>query len=153
MIERIKITIKEFTEKLSPDALEIEVIEEGGIYKISLKTEAEATYIGRDNEKFEALSHLLKKILSKVVGEDARINIDINNLQSKNDEALKAKASILAERARAFKRDMELDPMSSYERRIIHAHLEGAPFIKTESVGQGADRRLVIRYIESKETI
>jgi spoIIIJ-associated protein len=125
---------------------------EGETYKVNLKTLDEHTFIGKDSEKFEAFSHLLRKMLSKHLGE-ARVIIDINNLRGKNDDALKAKATILADRARAFKKDVELEPMTSYERRIVHSFLEGAPFIKTESVGDGSSRRLVIRYIENPESI
>lgn len=153
MVEKLKKIVKEFADHLSPDALEIDIVEEGGVYKISAQTKDTITFIGKDNERFEAFSHLLKRMLSKILGEDSKIIIDINSLRGRNDDALKAKASILAERARAFKKDIELDPMSSYERRVIHAHLEGAPLVKTESVGHGSSRRLVIRYTEIKDII
>ena len=54
---------------------------------------------------------------------------------------------MMAERARYFKNDIEIDPMPSYERRIIHMFLEGANDIKTESEGYGPTRRVVIKYI------
>ncbi len=153
MIDRLKEITKELTSHLSSDEVLINVIKEGESYKISIETKDEKSFVGKDNERFVALSHLLKRMLSKILGEEVKIFIDINNLRGKNDEALKSKASILAERARAFKKDVELDPMSSYERRVIHSFLEGAPFIKTESIGDGATRRLVIKYVEHKETI
>lgn len=153
MKEKITSTIKNFASHLSANEFEIDIVEDNGIYKISMQTVDEHIFIGKENERFEAFSHLLKRMLSKVLGEDVKILIDINNLRGKNDDALKTKASIIAERARAFKRDVELEPMSSYERRVIHSFLEGAPLVKTESIGEGLSRRLVIRYIENKETI
>ncbi|MEK7526803.1 MAG: R3H domain-containing nucleic acid-binding protein, partial [Patescibacteria group bacterium] len=56
---------------------------------------------------------------------------------------------IMAERARSFKTNMELEPMSPYERMIIHSALESLPDIKTESVGFGRGRKVVIKYVES----
>lgn len=148
MIEEITKVIKSLADHLSTESLDIEVSEEGATFVIKLKTPDERNLIGKENERFDAFSHLVKKILSKKIGEDKKIIIDINDLRGKNDDALKAKASIIADRARAFKKDMELEPMSSYERRVIHAHLEGSPFIKTESIGEGKQRRLIVRYVE-----
>jgi predicted RNA-binding protein Jag len=53
----------------------------------------------------------------------------------------------MSDRAKSFKIDVELDPMSSYERMIVHSYLEGVPEIKTESIGEGSSRRVVIKYI------
>ena len=150
MIEEITKVIKTLAEHLSSETLDIEVVEDKGAFVVNLKTNDEKTFVGKEKERFDAFSHLIKKILGKKIGEETRIIIDINNLRGRNDDALKAKASIIADRARAFKTDMELEPMNSYERRIIHAHLEGSPFIKTESIGEGKDRRLIIRYTEEK---
>lgn len=148
MIEEIIKVIKSLAEHLSSEVVEIDVSDENNAFIINLKTTDEKTFVGKEHERFEAFSHLIKKILAKKIGEDVRIIIDINNLRGKNDDALKAKASIVADRARAFKKDMELEPMNSYERRVIHAYLEGSPFIKTESIGEGKERRLIIRYVE-----
>ena len=87
----------------------------------------------------------------KIVGEEKRISVDINNRQQKQDETLKTKAKIIAERAREFKKDMEMEPMSSYERMVIHTALEGMPSIKTESAGIGKERRGIIKFVEKKE--
>ena len=53
---------------------------------------------------------------------------------------------MMAERARAFQYDVELTPMSAYERLIIHMTLADAPNVKTESLGEGRNRRVVIKY-------
>jgi spoIIIJ-associated protein len=54
---------------------------------------------------------------------------------------------MMAERARYFKSNIEVDPMPAFERRIVHMFLEDAKDIKTESEGQGSNRRVVIKYI------
>ena len=53
----------------------------------------------------------------------------------------------MAERARELKYDVEMEPMSSYERLIIHSVLQGSANIKTESQGDGRSRRVVVRYV------
>jgi spoIIIJ-associated protein len=52
----------------------------------------------------------------------------------------------MAERARSFQYDVELSPMSAYERLIVHTTLQNAPNVKTESLGEGRNRRVVIKY-------
>jgi len=73
--------------------------------------------------------------------------IDVNGYQKKRFENLKNIAHMMAERARYFKSNIEIDPMPAYERRIIHLFLEKNKDIKTESEGFGKDRRVVIKYI------
>ncbi len=146
MEHKIKLTIKNLTDLLGFEPLEINVTKQPGVFVIDLHTQDEKTFLGKDNERFNAFSHLAKKMLAKDVDEDTKFVIDINNLRGKNDDALKIRANILADRARSFKKDMEFPPMTSYERRVVHSALEGSPFIKTESVGEGKERHLVIRY-------
>lgn len=145
-------SIKEITKSLidSLGVLEsaIEVLENKGGFLINIKSPEEHSLIGRENEKFEAFSHLLKRMVAKKHGETVRITIDINGVRAQNDKHIKNKAEMMAERARSFKIDVELDPMTSYERMLIHSHLEGQPNIKTESIGEGRERRLVIRFVE-----
>ncbi len=147
--------IKEITKSLidSLGVLEasIEVSEHNNGFHINIKSPEEHSLIGRENEKFEAFSHIVKRMVAKKYGEEVRITVDINGVKAQNDEHIKNKATMLAERARSFKIDVEMDPMSSYERMIIHSHLEGKPNIKTESIGTGRERRLVIKFVEDGE--
>ena len=62
---------------------------------------------------------------------------------------MQATAHMMAERARYFKSNIEVDPMSAFERRIIHEFLSDATDLKTESMGEGPQRRVVIKYIGS----
>ncbi|HEY4512701.1 MAG TPA: R3H domain-containing nucleic acid-binding protein [Candidatus Paceibacterota bacterium] len=148
MVDKIKTIVVDLIEKLGVGGATVDVSNDHNVCKVSIESGDEYALVGRDNEKFEAFSHLLKRILAKNLGEETRVIIDVNNMRAKSDEALKTKASIIADRARAFKKDFEMDPMTSYERMIIHSFLEGAPNVKTESVGEGRSRRLIIKYIE-----
>ncbi len=73
--------------------------------------------------------------------------IDINGVRINQIKDLQSKALLMAEQARALAYDVELSPMSSYERLIIHTTLQGASHITTESLGEGANRRVVIKYV------
>ena len=75
------------------------------------------------------------------------IIIDINGFQKKRVENIRAVAHMMGERARYFKSNIEVDPMSAFERRIVHEFLSDATDLKTESTGFGHTRRVVIKYI------
>ena len=57
------------------------------------------------------------------------------------------KALNIAEEARNLKTDILMDPMSSYERMVVHSTLAGTPDISTESIGEGRERRIKVKYL------
>ncbi|KKU26573.1 MAG: Jag protein [Candidatus Magasanikbacteria bacterium GW2011_GWA2_46_17] len=118
--------------------------------RFMIRTEESALLIGSKGENLGALNYIVKRIVSKTLPpeSEAKFFIDVNEYHEKALESVKAKAKIMSERARSFKSDVELEPMSSYERMLIHSFLEGAPDIKTESRGEGATRRVVIKYVQ-----
>lgn len=110
-----------------------------------------AILIGERGARLLALNHIVKRIVEKdIMGKDYSFLVDVNDYQKKHIEEIRAKAHMLAERARYFRSSVELDPMSSYERMIVHAEFTESPDIETESTGGGKDRRVVLRFTESK---
>lgn len=109
-------------------------------------------FLGHGGEGLFALNHLVRKIIENKIpkeenSEIPQITIDINDFQKKRIENLRAVAHMMAERARYFKSNIEVDPMPAFERRIVHEFLSNATDLKTESVGFGPSRRVVIKYI------
>jgi len=114
--------------------------------------------IGPRGETIQAIDHLVKKIYEERLpaqtapsategeGRVGMFLIDVNGYRTKQIKDLQAKALMMAERARSFQYDVELSPMSAYERLIIHTTLQDAPNVKTESQGEGRSRRVVIKY-------
>ncbi len=62
-------------------------------------------------------------------------------------ESIRAVAHMMSERARYFKSSVEIDPMPAFDRRVVHEFLAQAPDLKTESIGFGPTRRVVIKYV------
>ncbi|OGG48776.1 hypothetical protein A2704_03605 [Candidatus Kaiserbacteria bacterium RIFCSPHIGHO2_01_FULL_54_36b] len=128
----------------------------------SIRTDGDArTLIGAHGDTVYALDLLVKKIYENRLPAQADAStspegeaaerapmflIDVNDYRAKQIKDLQAKALMMAERARSFQYDVELSPMSSYERLIIHTTLQDAPNVKTESQGEGRSRRVVIKY-------
>jgi spoIIIJ-associated protein len=77
-----------------------------------------------------------------------QVLIDIDGYRAGLIRELVERSQAMAERAVSFKYDVEMHPMSAYERLIVHTALADTPHVKTESTGEGRDRRVVIRYVE-----
>lgn len=110
-------------------------------------------FLSRDAEALLALNHVVKRIIEtkSLEMQDGikkdEIIIDINNFQKNKIDSIHAVAHMMAERARYFKANMEIEPMSAFERRIVHEFLSDATDIKTESDGTGPNRRVIIKYL------
>ena len=128
----------------------VEVDDKTNSSRFMVATPDSAILIGEFGARLLALNHVMKRIVEKNKEESSSFMIDINDYQKKRIDDIRAKAHILAERARYFKSAVEMDPMSSYERMIVHAEFTAANDIVTESTGQGRDRRVTIRYSEEK---
>lgn len=121
--------------------------------------------IGMHGDTVHALDHLVKKIAEKrssaasqaarAAGGEAQpveylqFLVDVNDYRAKQIKELETKAIMMAERARSFQYDVELTPMNAYERLIVHTVLADSPNVKTESLGEGKNRRVVIKYAAS----
>lgn len=117
----------------------------------SIETEDARRLIGAHGDTIHALDMLVKKVLEKQQplseGQEAPMFlVDVNEYRTKQIKDLQTKALMMAERARSFQYDVELNPMSAYERLIVHTTLQDAPNVKTESQGEGRNRRVVIKY-------
>ena len=137
---------------------EISRAEAAGQTILSIEASDARDLIGPRGEVIQAVDHLVKKLLeehgSAPAGDPSELGtsrehmflIDVNGYRTKQIKDLQAKALMMAERARSFQYDVELSPMSAYERLIVHTTLQDAPNVKTESQGEGRGRRVVIKY-------
>lgn len=114
---------------------------------VAVQSEDSKTLIGPHGEHLRALNMLLRKLVEKESGEEAaNFLVDVNAYHESKMEKVRQDARILAQRARLFKHDVELEPMSAYERLVIHELFAEDPEIKTESAGEGKFRHIVLKY-------
>jgi spoIIIJ-associated protein len=119
---------------------------------LNVEMENPSPWIGSHGDTVRSIDTLVKRIVENtVIDENATEErlplIDVGGYRTKLITDLQEKARAMAERAKTLKYDVELSPMSAYERLIVHATLQGVEGIKTSSTGEGRDRRVVIRYI------
>ena len=92
-------------------------------------------------------------MVEKVYGEEAAaFLIDVNGHHEAQMEHVRQDARTLAQRVRLFKHDVEMPPLSSYERLVVHEMFSNDPDITTESAGEGKFRHIVLKYQTSGPT-
>lgn len=129
---------------------DIDIVEEVDGARFTVRTRSTNALIGNNGQNLSSFSHIIKKIaevkLRKEGVEDPiQFSVDVNDYQLKKSEELKSLAKMNAQRVRYFKKEVILPHMNSYERRIVHTALAEYPDIKTESTGEGEDRRIVVK--------
>lgn len=115
-------------------------------------TSSEADRLLNNNaEGLRSLQILARRIAEKQHGEEAaQFLIDLNDYHEQQMERVRANARMLAQRARLFKHEVEMEPMSSYERLIVHELFAEDPEIETRSEGEGKFRHIVLAFRGNK---
>ncbi|MDD5606650.1 MAG: hypothetical protein PHN37_02185 [Candidatus Pacebacteria bacterium] len=135
-MEETKSIIKEFISFIDAEIEEISFQE--NILYVNLKA------FGL-TEILDDIQYLLKKIIAKKTGQFFYLHLDINGYKKKKEEQLKQAVQIIADQVALFKKEKILNPMPAYERRIIHLELASRTDIKTESIGESKERKVIIR--------
>ena len=95
-------------------------------------------------ELLEALQHLVNQVFGRSLGAGQRLVCDVHGFRATREAELQAMANLAASRVRQTGIAFTFEPMSANERRIIHLTLADSPDLFTESIGEGADRKLRI---------
>lgn len=143
--EKIKEIIAELLSKMNIFG-EVNVLETTDNVQFQIKTHEAGLLIGEKGENLVALNHLVKRMVETKLGKiSVPYSVDVNDYQKQRAEEIKDLARLSAQRVRYFKKEIQLRPMSSYERRIVHAILTEYPDIITQSVGEEPNRKVVIK--------
>ena len=108
------------------------------------------TLLERGADVLKAFEHLAFKALRLEPAYHEKIHIDSGGYRALRFEELKMTARVAAERVQATKQPFRLNPMSSRERRIVHLAVKDMPGVRTESVGLGEERQVVIHPADSQ---
>lgn len=133
-----------------------EIKEEDEGFFVSIETEDAGRLIGAQGQSLEALQLIINQITSlkqkegSPVGEFKRVILDVSGWRKQKEEELKTQAEAWAKQVLESKEDLELEPQSPWQRRIIHMIIEGMDGVETESIGEGRDRHIVIK-LKSKK--
>ena len=108
------------------------------------------TLLERGAEVLKAFEHLAFRALRLEPAYHDKIHIDCGGYRALRFEELRMTARVAAERVQTSRQPFRLNPMSSRERRIVHLALKDMPGVRTESIGVGEERQVVIHPAESK---
>lgn len=145
--EIIKKTIVELLEKMgfSGDVSIVESSEEDSIV-CNIATDNDSHFlIGQHGINLQAVQHLARLMVRKQVPDKIRFVLDVNDYRQQKNQTVIQQALQAAEEAISQHRSVSMKPMSTYERRIAHLELSKDSRVSTESVGEGEDRKIVVK--------
>lgn len=122
-----------------------------GIIRLELNTSHNSILIGKNGRTLSALNDLVRLAANVKFKKHIRVLLDINKYKDEKYQKITSQAKQLAKKVLRTKQDIELDPMPSDERRAIHNALSSFKNIKTESIGSGHNRKIVISYAKPEQ--
>ncbi len=141
--------IKEFIENLSKNmgiTINSEVRENEGIYNVLLVTDNNPIIIGKDGRTIDAIQLLIRQALTTQVGKNIKVIVDASDYRNNKQRNFEREIKKIAKEVLKTRVEAKLDPMNSYNRRIVHSLLADYENIETESFGETPNRYVVIRY-------
>ncbi len=146
--------IKEFFTtigKLSNIEITTEVEIDGDYFNVNLVSTNNSILIGKDGKTLNALQIILRQIFRNQINLPAKINLDISNYRIDKLKKIDKEIEHIIKEVKSTKMDVYLDPMNAYERRYVHNLVSSHKNVTTQSVGEGTERRIIIKYDEEKE--
>lgn len=116
------------------------------ILRVELAGDNMGVVIGKRGDTLDAIQYLVSLCVNKGQKDFLKVSVDTENYREKRNKTLESLSKKLAIRVAKTRKNMTLEPMNSYERRIIHATLQNDRYVTTYSIGQAPNRRVVIAY-------
>ena len=147
--ENIKTFMDEILKELPEDTTYKVSNDEIGI-KVEMSNKNLGFLIGYRGETLYAFQNILSAIAGKGIDKRVRVILDIEGYKEKREKTLEELAEKVAKTVIRTRRSIKLEPMQAYERKIIHSKLQGNNKVKTESVGEEPNRRIIISLNRTK---
>lgn len=112
---------------------------------VKIETNDAGRLIGSRGETIDALQLIVNQLANKTIEGFKRVIVDVEGWRRHKEDELVSKSRRLADEAIGSGRQIELEPMPAWQRRIVHLTVENIDGVTSESVGEGRDRHLVIR--------
>ena len=151
LTEKVNTTLSELASLIGYEAettVDISENEKVTLVSVTLNSDDLVFLIGYHGQNLESFQSVLQLMLNRAFEGGIRVVVNVNNYREKREEVLKEMAMRAVEYVREYKVEKHLSPMKPNDRRIVHLALQDLPDISTESVGEGEDRRVVIKLKE-----
>lgn len=146
IIKFIKEYIKTIGSKMNVD-IKMEVRENDDIFSVTMVSDNNPILIGKDGRTINAIQLLIRQALQNQTGMDIKVNLDASNYKAKRVKKFEFEIKNIVREVQKTKTDAKLDPMNSYQRRIVHSLLSNFSNVETESVGEEPNRCVIIKYV------
>lgn len=143
-IEELKSFLEKFISTLNETGINYSVEFKDGNVEVDINGDNTGYLIGYRGETLNSLQVILNNIASKNVDEKVKVLLNINGYREKREKDLEILASKIAGTVIKTKKSITLEPMSAYERKIIHTKLQSNDRVKTYSVGEEPHRKVVV---------
>lgn len=143
-LKKVKELAETFLSTMTVEGFEVAVRQSADMVDVEITLPEPQVLIGEDGKTLLDIQRLLRMVVNKNFGGALQVRVDINGYKAKKIEQLEKMATELADQVSLTKISKTLPPMSSYERRIIHAALAERDDVITQSQGEGLGRHLVI---------
>jgi spoIIIJ-associated protein len=139
-----KTTLEKLLELLGiPATVAEHTLEEGVL--LDVKTEESGRLIGRQGQTLSDLQYITNRLLFQQDNSAPKVLVDVSGYRAQAREALVRKAKDAAEKVRRWGDVVELEPLSAFDRRIVHQALKEDPDIETHSVEvEGTDKKAIL---------
>ena len=124
--------------------IEYEINKDNNLVEIVITGENSSKLIGYRGDIINSLQTILSAIANKNTNDRVRLSLDICDYKSKRENTLKELAKKLEKTVLRTKRKVILEPMTAYERKILHTELQNSKYITTYSIGEEPHRKLVV---------
>jgi len=122
----------------------IQYNEEEGTMDIDLSGDEMGVLIGKRGQTLDSLQYLVSLVVNKDTDSHIRVKVDTENYRQRRKDTLENLAKNISFKVKRTKRNVSLEPMNPYERRIIHSALQNDKFVTTYSEGEEPFRRVVV---------
>ena len=136
--------LQDVIEKMGVQDVKFSAVQKGEATIIRLDGEKMGALIGRRGETMESLSYLASLVANRLEGDYIKLGLDVAGYRDKRESDLTALAQRIGAKVRRTGRSFAMEPMNPYERRIIHSAIGKMEGVRSESKGEGRDRRVVI---------
>ena len=136
--------LREIITLMGVENVTFSAVQKGEATIIRLDGEKLGALIGRRGETMESLSYLASLVANRLEGDYIKLGLDVAGYRDKRESDLTALAQRIGAKVRKTGRSFAMEPMNPYERRIIHSAISKMEGVRSESKGEGRDRRVVI---------
>lgn len=145
LLETFEDLVRNILTKMGLENFELDVGIEGEFYRATIDSDDDLRYvIGRYGETLNALQYIAEQMLNELADDPVEVIIDADNYRERRKQDLQQLAREISRQVLEENREIELEPMIPVERKIVHQTVKDLEDVKSHSIGEDTNRRVVI---------